>query len=73
MNDCRICGRKIRYRVVKISVNGKRGVGAWLETEDQPPCPCLNDCVVDKLRSDKSRPSKCDLLIKRWNDENPTP
>ena len=71
MNDCQTCGRKIKCRVMKISVNRKRGVGAWLETEDQPQCPCLEPYVTDKLRSDKSKPSKCDLLIKRWNDENP--
>jgi hypothetical protein len=70
MNDCRTCGRKIRYRVMRVTVNRKRGVGAWLETEDQPQCLCLKDYIVDQPRSDKSKPSKCQQLIDRWNTEN---
>ncbi len=71
MNDCRTCGRKIRYRVMKMTVNRKRGVGGWLETEDQPQCPCLKDFVADKMRSDKRVPHAITKMIDRWNTENP--
>lgn len=74
MNDCRTCGRKIRYRVMRVSINRKPGVAAWLETEDQPQCPCLKAFAVDQPRrpaKERHKPSACDAMIKRWNDENP--
>lgn len=70
MNDCKMCGREIRLRVMKISFNRKRGVAAWLEPKDGEKCPCLEDWIWEKWRSDKSKPTITERKIAEWNALN---
>lgn len=70
MNDCITCGRRIRFRAMKVTVNRKRGCAHWLEPADGETCPCLKDWAWTKWRSDKSRPTETEKRIAAWNEQN---
>lgn len=72
MNPCVTCGREIRLRAMRVSVNRKRGCANWLAPQNGPNCICLDDYAVTKWRSDKSRPTVTDKMIAEWNSKNPT-
>ena len=66
MKPCKTCGRQIRYCVMRVSFNRKRGVACWLQPADGENCPCLKDWCWTKWRSDKSRPSITDRKLAEW-------
>ena len=67
MKSCAICGREVRLRVVRGTINRKRGVGCWLEPADGEQCPCLKDWLWDKMVADKTKPSITERKLAEWD------
>ena len=70
-NPCLQCGKEVRLRAMRGTVNRKRGVGYWLELAEGETCPCLKPWLCDVMKADKRKPSNLEKMQEKWNAENP--
>ena len=72
INACRTCGSSIRLGVMKVRVNGKRGVSQWFEAPQNRGCPCLKDWAWSVFKPYPKNPSEFEKRREAWNAENPS-
>lgn len=66
MTDCH-CGRAVRLRVVRISINRRRGVSHWIEHIDgTPACGGPWDCAALKPYPRDEAQRESAKLRQRW-------
>ena len=70
INPCKTCGSPIRLRVMRVSVNRKRGVAQWFEASENRDCPCLKEWAWSIFKPYAKNPSEFEKRREAWNKAN---
>lgn len=73
INPCVQCGCDVRLRVMRVTVNRKRGVSHYLEHDNHfQPCDAVTGFACSMLKPyPPTGKQPCDAMLARWNAKNP--